>query len=92
MFCRNCGEILTETEVVCRHCGFALGTGSNFCEQCGTEAPVYAIVCEVCGTKLEHSDDSVQYQGQYAQQMQYAQPGQAQYTQHYHQLTLGQLS
>lgn len=56
MFCRNCGEILTDTEVVCHQCGFALGTGEQYCEQCGTQTPPYAVVCEVCGTPIERSE------------------------------------
>lgn len=81
MFCRNCGEILTETEVVCRHCGFAIGTGDHFCEYCGTETPVYAVVCDVCGADVkrdpaqQNTDGAYQYaqQPQFEQQSAYAQ-------------------
>lgn len=65
MFCKNCGEILTDTEVACRQCGFAIGTGSKFCEQCGSETPSYAVVCDLCGRKVER-DDASQFAAQYA--------------------------
>ena len=77
MFCRNCGNVLTETEVVCRGCGFAVGTGSHFCEKCGTETPIYAVVCEVCGSKIERDPMEQQPEQnaayQYAQQPNFAQ-------------------
>lgn len=82
MFCRNCGDILTETEVVCHQCGFALGTGEHYCEQCGTPTPPYAVVCEVCGTPIER-EELPPTAGQFAEagQFAYAPPPQQRYPQ-----------
>lgn len=52
MFCRNCGNLLTESETICRQCGFAVGTGEQFCEHCGSEVYPYAVSCETCGTAI----------------------------------------
>ncbi len=59
MFCRNCGEIMTDTEVVCHQCGFALDTGLNYCEQCGSPTPAYDVVCEVCGKSINRAETNM---------------------------------
>ena len=69
MFCKNCGDVLTDTEVVCCSCGFAIGTGANYCEQCGAETPSYAVVCELCGKEIvRESEDDTPIAMQYAQE------------------------
>jgi len=50
MFCKNCAEVLTDTDVTCPKCGFAAGTGMKYCGTCGEELPAGAAVCEMCGT------------------------------------------
>lgn len=69
MFCKNCGEVLTDTEVACGSCGFAIGTGDRFCEQCGAETPSYAVVCELCGKEIvREPEDDTPIAMQYAQE------------------------
>ena len=55
MFCRNCGEMLTENETVCTSCGYAVGTGERFCESCGADVHAFAVACDVCGSSISHS-------------------------------------
>lgn len=55
MFCRNCGNVLTESETICRTCGFAVGTGELFCAECGSEVYPYAVCCDTCGSTISHS-------------------------------------
>lgn len=79
MFCKNCGEVLTDTEVVCRQCGFAAGTGDRYCEQCGTETPAYAVLCEVCGKKVEHDSAMQDMAFQTMPEQQFQQQSQTQF-------------
>ena len=52
MFCRNCGEVMLETDITCPSCGFAAGTGLKFCAQCGSETPAGVSICEICGNPV----------------------------------------
>ena len=49
MFCRNCAEVMLDTDITCPKCGFAAGTGIKYCASCGSETPAGAVVCEICG-------------------------------------------
>ncbi len=62
MFCRNCGNVLTESETICRACGFAVGTGELFCAECGSEVYPYAVCCDTCGSAISHSFHKVKKQ------------------------------
>lgn len=52
MFCRNCGEVILDTDITCPSCGFAAGTGLKFCAQCGSETPAGVTICEICGNPV----------------------------------------
>ena len=52
MFCRNCAEVMLDTDVTCPSCGFAAGTGVKYCAQCGSETPTGAVICEICGNPV----------------------------------------
>ncbi len=90
MFCRNCAELMADTDVTCPNCGFAAGTGNNYCGQCGTPTAVGAVVCELCGNPVsgrfgaqqpqyqQPPQPQPQFQDQYGQQAQYAQQPQYQ--------------
>ncbi len=52
MFCRNCAEVLIDTDITCPKCGFAAGTGMKYCAQCSDPVPVGAAVCETCGFEI----------------------------------------
>ncbi len=52
MFCRNCAEVMLDTDITCPNCGFAAGTGIKYCAQCGSETPAGAVICEICGNPV----------------------------------------
>ena len=65
MFCKNCGEVLVDTDVYCLNCGFAAGDGIRFCAFCGSEVLPGSIVCEICGSPVDSLPDdpgAFQYQ------------------------------
>lgn len=83
MFCRNCAEVLLESDITCPKCGFAAGTGMKYCASCGSETPVGMVICEICGMPVGNviPDPSMQFQQapqpnvqqQFAQQQPFAQ-------------------
>ncbi len=87
MFCKNCAEVLTDTDVTCPKCGFAAGTGMKYCGTCGEELPAGAAVCEMCGTATGQPVYAQPQQQVYQQPQQqaYAQPQQQVYQQPYQQ-------
>lgn len=52
MYCRNCGEALSEKAAVCVKCGVKKGIGGNFCHNCGSQTAPNAAVCLKCGVSL----------------------------------------
>lgn len=52
MFCRNCGEVILDTDITCPNCGFAAGTGMKYCAHCGSETPPGMMICEICGNAV----------------------------------------
>ena len=54
MFCRNCGEVLTETDIFCIKCGFAAGDGIRYCASCGSETLPGATICDICGNPVSN--------------------------------------
>ena len=78
MFCRNCAEVLTETDVVCPRCGFAAGDGFKYCANCGDEVMVGSIVCSTCGQPVPiapYLNQQSAFMQQPYQQPGYQQPG-----------------
>ena len=53
MFCRNCGNEMTEEAVVCVKCGVPVGKGKKFCPNCGVEHDPEAVICVQCGIAFE---------------------------------------
>ena len=52
MYCRNCGNELSEHEDVCLKCGVKAGKGNKYCPNCGQAVDENASVCVHCGTKF----------------------------------------
>ena len=73
MFCRNCAEVMLDTDITCPNCGFAAGTGVKYCAQCGSETPAGAVICEICGNPVS----SIPMAGQPAAQQPFQQVQQA---------------
>ena len=75
MFCRNCAEVLLDTDITCPKCGFAAGTGIKYCASCGSETPGNTVVCEICGQPVNNNlGGGMQFQ-QPQPQFQQVQPG-----------------
>ena len=53
MFCRNCGEKISDNQAICLKCGVKVGEGNSFCKNCGKEVSPEADVCLNCGVKLK---------------------------------------
>ena len=63
MFCRNCAEVLLDTDITCPKCGFAAGTGIKYCANCGSETPGNTVVCEICGQPVNNlTGSNMQFQ------------------------------
>lgn len=52
MFCKKCGEKISEFAQVCPSCGTAVATDSNFCPNCGGRTPPGAAFCPQCGYSM----------------------------------------
>ena len=52
MYCRNCGQSITDAAAVCIHCGVKSGDGNSYCQNCGESTSGNAAVCVKCGVML----------------------------------------
>ena len=52
MYCKNCGEPMTDVQVVCLKCGVAKGQGNSFCHNCANPVNPNASFCVNCGVAL----------------------------------------
>ena len=53
MYCKNCGEQLTDGQAVCIKCGVKVGEGNGFCANCGKPVDPNAEVCLNCGHAIK---------------------------------------
>ncbi len=53
MFCKNCGNQISDVADFCTNCGVAKGKGTNFCSTCGNPINPNAAVCLSCGCSTE---------------------------------------
>jgi len=51
MYCRECGNKLSENAVSCSHCGTNKNEGANYCQNCGFHTTVKTDFCANCGAK-----------------------------------------
>lgn len=58
MYCKNCGNELTQNASVCLNCGFMAGDGKAYCHNCGTSVTDGAAMCTKCGAMLNRSRKS----------------------------------
>ncbi len=49
MYCKNCGQLLSDESEVCLNCGFAEGTGDKHCGHCGAPVEKEQFLCVKCG-------------------------------------------
>jgi TM2 domain-containing membrane protein YozV len=57
MFCRNCGNNMSEHATICVSCGVPAGVGETFCSNCGEQTNHGDRVCMKCGTALLSPED-----------------------------------
>lgn len=56
MYCRNCGNEVSEKAVMCVACGVPPKAGDKFCYNCKAETPPNASICMKCGVSLAHEN------------------------------------
>ena len=58
MYCRDCGQLISNDSLKCTNCGTRKGLGDNYCYRCGSRIKSHSIeVCEFCGAKLNNNID-----------------------------------
>ena len=55
MYCKNCGNILEDSDNICPICEKEVGAGNKFCENCGEPLSEGALVCLRCGQAIENN-------------------------------------
>jgi uncharacterized membrane protein YhaH (DUF805 family) len=53
MYCKNCGNQLSEGAAVCLKCGVQVGKGNKYCAHCGAQPDPLASICVSCGHSLK---------------------------------------
>ena len=56
MYCKNCGELMSENQAVCLKCGVEAGKGKGFCYNCGNSVHEEAVICVNCGVSLKNDN------------------------------------
>ena len=53
MYCRNCGNELSNNASICTKCGFRPLTGYKYCQNCGSQTKQKQVICIKCGAELQ---------------------------------------
>jgi hypothetical protein len=56
MYCRNCGNEVSEKAIMCVACGTPPKSGDKFCYNCKAETNPNATICMKCGVSLKHEN------------------------------------
>ena len=59
MFCKNCGEIVSNDQKFCANCGTTKGQGNSFCEICGNPVSENMDICPACGGAISKANEAV---------------------------------
>lgn len=51
MYCRECGNQISDSTVACSKCGTRKGVGVNYCPNCGFHTSQKTLYCLNCGAK-----------------------------------------
>lgn len=62
MYCRNCGNEVSEKAVMCVACGTPPKAGTKYCYNCKAETAANAVVCMKCGVSLK-GDNPIEGEG-----------------------------
>ena len=62
MFCKNCGQPMSDNQEVCLNCGVKKGIGTAFCANCGAPVPnPLQEICLNCGVNLKNGPENGAY-------------------------------
>ena len=53
MYCRNCGNEVSEKAVMCVACGTPPKAGTKYCDNCKAETSANTSICMKCGVSLK---------------------------------------
>ena len=53
MYCRNCGNEVSEKAVMCVACGTPPKAGDKYCYNCKAETNINSAICMKCGVSLK---------------------------------------
>lgn len=53
MYCRNCGNEMSNEAAFCVRCGVSKGKGSAYCPNCGRAVDPEAVICVGCGVAIK---------------------------------------
>ena len=56
MYCRNCGNEVSEKAIMCVACGTPPKAGDKYCYNCKAETAPIASICMKCGVSLKHEN------------------------------------
>jgi hypothetical protein len=56
MYCRNCGNEVSEKAVMCVACGTPPKAGDKFCDNCKAETNASSAICMKCGVSLKNGN------------------------------------
>jgi hypothetical protein len=56
MYCRNCGNEVSEKAVMCVACGTPPKSGVKYCFNCKAETASDAVICMKCGVSLKENN------------------------------------
>jgi hypothetical protein len=56
MYCRNCGNEVSEKAIMCVACGTPPKAGDKFCYHCKAETTPGAAICMKCGVSLKNEN------------------------------------
>ena len=62
MYCRNCGNEVSEKAVMCVACGTPPKSGNKYCYNCKAETSADAVICMKCGVSLKN-DNPIEGEG-----------------------------
>ena len=56
MYCRDCGQLISNTSNKCTNCGTKRGLGENYCYKCGSRIKdKNQEFCDFCGANLNEN-------------------------------------
>ena len=56
MYCRDCGQLISNISNKCTNCGTKRGLGENYCYKCGSRIKdKYQEFCDFCGANLNEN-------------------------------------